>query len=281
MDGDGDFAVAWRSTVQEPSGYGIYAQRYDSAGTPLGNELHVNTYTTSDQFDPYVAMDADGDFIISWTSTGQDGSSNGVYAQRFADAVPPRVTASDFLFDTLPQRLRFTFSEDVAASLSLADVTVQALPGGPVITPASLTYDAATFSATIAFSSVLDDANYRGTIAAPGVSDDAGNALDGDGNGAGGDDFTFDFFFLNGDANRDRTVDLLDFNILALNFGQSNRNFSQGDFNYDGTVDLLDFNILASRFGQSVGPGTFSALRIGIGKAESRIFDEFRDDAVV
>jgi hypothetical protein len=64
----------------------------------------------------------------------------------------------------------------------------------------------------------------------------------------------FDFFFLNGDANRDRRVNLSDFNALASNFGQPNRNFAQGDFNYDGQVNLQDFNILASRFGNTLGP---------------------------
>jgi hypothetical protein len=61
--------------------------------------------------------------------------------------------------------------------------------------------------------------------------------------------FTLGFFFLNGDATRDGRVNLNDFNILAGNFGQSPRTFSQGDFTYDGTVNLNDFNLLASRFG--------------------------------
>ena len=47
-------------------------------------------------------------------------------------------------------------------------------------------------------------------------------------------------------------VDLNDFNILAANFGQSPRTFTQGDFNYDNTVNLEDFNILAGRFGAAV-----------------------------
>jgi len=54
---------------------------------------------------------------------------------------------------------------------------------------------------------------------------------------------------LGGDANRDKRVNLTEFNILASNFGQTGRNFSQGDFNYDGFVNLADFNILAGRFG--------------------------------
>ena len=53
---------------------------------------------------------------------------------------------------------------------------------------------------------------------------------------------------------QDGIVNLADFNILALNFGQSNRNFTQGDFNYDTIVNLADFNLLAGRFGTLLGP---------------------------
>ena len=60
---------------------------------------------------------------------------------------------------------------------------------------------------------------------------------------------------MQGDANHDRRVNVNDFAILASNFGQSNRVFSQGDFNYDGRVNVLDFGILASRFGMTLAPG--------------------------
>ena len=33
---------------------------------------------------PSVASDDEGDFVIAWTGEGQDGSSTGVFAQRFA-----------------------------------------------------------------------------------------------------------------------------------------------------------------------------------------------------
>jgi hypothetical protein len=54
-----------------------------------------------------------------------------------------------------------------------------------------------------------------------------------------------------GDASLDGTVNLLDFNRLAANFGQSNRFWQHGDFNYDGQVNLPDFNRLAANFGLS------------------------------
>ena len=76
-------------------------------------------------------------------------------------------------------------------------------------------------------------------------------------------EYSFDFFVMAGDATRDRNVNLQDFNVLASNFGHSNRTFSQGDFNYDGQVNLQDFNTLASRFGQVLSPaaGTESATQ--------------------
>jgi hypothetical protein len=125
----------------------------------------------------------------------------------------------------------------------------------------ALTYNAGTNTATVTFPGVtsnngiptiLPDGNYRVTLLAAGITDAAGNPLDGNGNGTGGDDYTFDFFVWAGDANHDRTVNLTDFNTLASNFGQSGRNFTQGDFNYDTIVNLQDFNILASKFGQTL-----------------------------
>ncbi|MEM6749289.1 MAG: dockerin type I domain-containing protein [Planctomycetota bacterium] len=57
---------------------------------------------------------------------------------------------------------------------------------------------------------------------------------------------------LPGDANADGVVDLLDFDVLAQNFGSSSGNgASDGDFNADGVVDLLDFDVLAQNFGAS------------------------------
>ncbi|WP_310463386.1 cadherin domain-containing protein [Sphaerotilus sp.] len=58
----------------------------------LGNEIQVNTTTTSTQTtdaetrgsQQAVAMDADGNFVAVWTSAGQDGQGKGVYVRRFA-----------------------------------------------------------------------------------------------------------------------------------------------------------------------------------------------------
>jgi hypothetical protein len=83
MDADGDFVVTWQSYYQDESLYSVYAQRYAASGGALGSEFKVNTYTTSSQRYSAVAMDADGDFVVTWQSRGQDGNATSVYAQRY------------------------------------------------------------------------------------------------------------------------------------------------------------------------------------------------------
>lgn len=82
-NGLGDFVVVWSSQGQDGSGYGVFGQRFDSAATPQGIEFQVNTFTTDDQRRPAVAADATGSFVVVWASSGQDGSSHGVFGQRF------------------------------------------------------------------------------------------------------------------------------------------------------------------------------------------------------
>ena len=85
MDRDGDFVVVWSSNNQEgfSSNYGIYGQRYNADGVAQGTEFLVNTYTSGSQSNPSVSMDSLGNFVVVWQSNGQDGSSGGVYGQRY------------------------------------------------------------------------------------------------------------------------------------------------------------------------------------------------------
>jgi hypothetical protein len=65
-----------------------------------------------------------------------------------------------------------------------------------------------------------------------------------------------------GDANLDRTVDTIDFNLLAANFSGSGKIWGQADFNYDGSVDTIDFNLLASNFSLSLPSATTSLAAV-------------------
>ena len=83
MDGAGNFAVTWSSALQDGSGFGVYARRYNAAGVVQGGEFQVNTFTAGSQIYSSVAMDTAGDFVVTWSSAYQDGSNLGVYAQRY------------------------------------------------------------------------------------------------------------------------------------------------------------------------------------------------------
>jgi len=85
----GDFVVVWVSQGQDGSGAGIFGQRYTATGAPLGLEFRVNTYSTAAQAYPAVAVDPSGNFIVAWTSFFQDGSSTGVFGQRYAASGAP------------------------------------------------------------------------------------------------------------------------------------------------------------------------------------------------
>lgn len=80
-DSLGHFVIAWQSW-REDGDFDIYARLFDDKGTPRGDEFRVNSHTDNSQTLPCVAMDDSGNFVIAWTSFGQDGDETGVYARR-------------------------------------------------------------------------------------------------------------------------------------------------------------------------------------------------------
>jgi hypothetical protein len=80
-DPSGSFVVVWASNDQY--GDGIFGRRYDAQGNPQGPEFRVNTYTIGTQTRPVVAVQANGDFAVVWSSLEQDGDSWGVFGQRY------------------------------------------------------------------------------------------------------------------------------------------------------------------------------------------------------
>ena len=98
----GGFVVVWDGPG-DGSGYGVFGQRYDSAGSPLGAEFLVNAFTTGSQFVPAVACDASGNFVVVWEELGvlinsRDGSGRGVFGRRFTSAGTP--LGGDFQVNT-------------------------------------------------------------------------------------------------------------------------------------------------------------------------------------
>lgn len=84
----GDFVVVWTVGTEDGRDVDIYGQHYATDGCAVGAEFRINTVTTNWQFEPSIAALSDGGYVVAWTSSGQDASGNGVYAQRYtADGI--------------------------------------------------------------------------------------------------------------------------------------------------------------------------------------------------
>jgi hypothetical protein len=189
------------------------------------------------------AYEAPGTYNTSLTAMDKDGDTGTVNRTITVMAIN-----GDFLFDAPKPAVAMTFTSAISeASLAAGDLTLINLTTGQAIdcaTASTVSYDATTHTATWQFPGLLADADYRATLKSLSVDVATDSPLSGD--------YSFDFFARAGDANHDRSVDVADLGILASNWQQSPRTFSQGDFNYDGIVDVVDLGILASAWQQTL-----------------------------
>jgi hypothetical protein len=165
----------------------------------------------------------------------------------------PEVIDELFEHDFAPQSYYFQFSRNVGASLSLDDLVVTNLTTGQTIPSSQLAlqWEPAVNTATLNFpgyapSGILPDGNYRVHIDSEEIEDQFGLPMIADYDGY--------FFSLNGDADRDRKVDIGDFSVVATNFNQEEQTWADGDFNLDEIVTIADFSILASNFNKELPP---------------------------
>lgn len=77
----GDSVVVW--TDNKNGTKDIFARRFNSSGMPIGEIFQVNTTNGDDQNLPAVAMNDNREFVVVWTTKGQDGDGLGVYARKY------------------------------------------------------------------------------------------------------------------------------------------------------------------------------------------------------
>ena len=109
-DAEGDFVITWtdyRTLSNKTQQQDVYVRKFDAMGGLLGvdaggNPVYdtrtdvngnpiagtaptmVNAYTAGNQKWSTVAMDLRGDFVVTWSSFGQDAAGGyGIYAQQF------------------------------------------------------------------------------------------------------------------------------------------------------------------------------------------------------
>jgi hypothetical protein len=216
-----------------------------------------------------VAFDRNTFFNNNGTGTSLARFDNSRYAKNLfewsagIDSGSPRVLSADFGYEFTPNRIRFAFNADVHRTLDVSDLVVKNLTTGATIAPTIAKWDSSNQAGYFQFASLLPQGNYTATLKASGISDPALRKLPAD--------YLYRFYVLNADGNRDRKVDTLDLNALAMNFGESGRGFSKGNYDFDytagGRVTTTDFNFLAASFGKS--QPTPAAVPAAAGRAVS------------
>jgi hypothetical protein len=95
-DGQGDFVVVWYgvgSKGTDTSYSSIQARRFGANAVAKGTDFQVNTYTTSLQYRPALAVNGPGSFVVAWQSYGSSGTDTdtwSIQAQRFDNAGAPQ-----------------------------------------------------------------------------------------------------------------------------------------------------------------------------------------------
>lgn len=121
----GGSVIAWESYDEDS--YGVYQQRVDADGNPVGNAAVVETNITGGQFSPSLAGLADGGWVTTWSTANGTGNSTDIHQQRY-DADGMKVGGENQVSAYFT-----TGSRDSSSVASLAD-------GGWVVTWVAMTY---------------------------------------------------------------------------------------------------------------------------------------------
>jgi len=99
-DNNGNYLVVWTSynQVNDSSKEDIFLQFMDSDLNKVGNEILVNDVTEGDQIRPSVAMNDQGDFVITWASYSDFNSIYDIKAKIYKNRI---ATSNEFLVNTV------------------------------------------------------------------------------------------------------------------------------------------------------------------------------------
>jgi uncharacterized delta-60 repeat protein len=228
--------------------------------------LISGAYTNSEPFTAAGQPEGTWDYTVTSVDLAGNESAPSKPVRVTIDATPPGVLSAQFDPAGSGGSLRVALSEGISISSATGGPVASIAPldeggaGAAALSGANLlnvTYDAGAAALTLKIGGVLADGNYRLTIPAAWLRDVAGNPMSAD--------FTFDFYVLAGDANRDRAVDFNDLAFLACNYNAiGGKTWTDGDFNGDGNVDFNDLVVLAQRYNTSL-PAAASANIVVLG----------------
>jgi hypothetical protein len=249
---DADGAIAWdaqnltarfQAAANFADGYYMIELDGDAGGitSPAGARLD------GDWLDSHIAGNTT--FTHWQDAPSGDGFAGGDYRATFVvklDTAAPLVEASQFIYQTAPQRIEYRFDENVGASLGSGDLLLENLTSGQTIPAGSIAvaFDPSSNVASFTFPAfqhgALPNGQYRATLLSAGVTDAAGNAL--------ASNHVSNFFFMLGDADNNGIIDGDDYAMIDNGFNNNLSGWINGDFDYDGDVDGDDYAIIDFAF---------------------------------
>jgi hypothetical protein len=296
VDGQGNFLVAWQDGMD--GYYGISGETFTIDGMPTSDVMTLVDGSPEENlgaiatYDPAVAMNADGSFVVAWEQI----TSTAVYRQ---DIMARR-------FDSAGNRqgadLIVAGGDDSQQPLYVAKPTL-AVDGNGNFLVAWQEYVADPDEGFRLFGQAFnaDSVPLTGrmgllegdhdTVAPVLAMDSAGDFLLAwqqytDNNGwnlqarSGGLDLSAPT--LPGDANGDGKVDVIDLGVLATNYDLAATGVGQGDFNGDGKVDVIDLGILATNYDQTLTAPTVTVNAQTTGDASPELTGTVSDpDAAI
>ena len=216
--------------------------------TLLANGVPVGTTTSASDGIWEITTDGLTNGLYALTAIAENGAgtspASGALNVNIDTQRPTMVIAFD---REVTQNITFTFSDPVASQLLGAQVTVANLTTPGAVLPSSQTSSGSV--TTRDYNGFFADGRYRVSVLANAVVDAAGNRSLA----------TTSFFnHLVGDADNNATVDFQDLIVLAQNYNQAGKTFSQGNFDYDagGNVDFQDLVILSQKYNLSLPPAS-------------------------
>lgn len=215
-----------------------------SLTTPL--DLTVNGYDNPTSRIDTLLLTAMSTSAVHQSATAVDGvwrlPAIGTVTYSNVEEVRSPLLVESSRFDVEAQSIEFDFAGDVGATLDVNDIVIRDSTSA-VINVERIAWDAAERRARFFLSTAvpLVDGAYTATLAA---TFNDGAAMLNDPHGLA-------FSMLLGDLDADGAVGFSDLLIVAQNYGQTGRRYSQGnlDRGSDGLISFEDLLILAQRYG--------------------------------
>ena len=110
MSPDGRFVVVW---IHWDGDISIQGRMFDSDANPIGGDFRINTSPLFKSFNPTIAMNQLGEFVVVWNnlSVPGGGEKDGIYGRRFDRNGQP--LGDDFIINKTPLTWMFTADVDM------------------------------------------------------------------------------------------------------------------------------------------------------------------------